>query len=218
MHVCLHPPERPTAVFLHVVLRSFTLIWGQMQLCSNKAKTNTREFDLLANCRTTLDSCVIYIWGDICGEDCILTVFAEDRRGDEVLEDPSVSVEWTNHLTPNQELTHMLCQLPQFLLRHSDNRLVNVDTRLTKSIWVALADPLHTQKPLRSQCTTRKILIKLVLMSSIKEEPRGKMYCSYWPQEGVATSHVKGSSPGPYYCITVERVHRSSVNDHTCRV
>lgn len=42
-------------------------------------------------------------------------VFAEDRRGDEVLEDPAVSVKRTNHLTPYQELAHLLCKLPQFL-------------------------------------------------------------------------------------------------------
>lgn len=66
--------KRPATVFLHVVLRSFALIRGQVKL-----------------------------------------IFAEDGRGDEVLEDPPVSVEWTNHLAPNQEFAHLLCQLPKFL-------------------------------------------------------------------------------------------------------
>lgn len=48
----------------------------------------------------------------------MLTVLGEDRRGDQVLEDAAVSVKWTNHLTPYQELTHLLCKLPQFLLGH----------------------------------------------------------------------------------------------------
>lgn len=50
--------------------------------------------------------------------DLVLTVLTEDRRGDEVLEDAAVSVKRTNHLTPNQELAHLLCKLPQFLLGH----------------------------------------------------------------------------------------------------
>lgn len=37
VHMCLHSPQRPPTVFLQVVLWSFTLVWGQMQLCSNKA-------------------------------------------------------------------------------------------------------------------------------------------------------------------------------------
>lgn len=66
--------KRPTTVFLHVVLRSFALVRGQVQL-----------------------------------------IFAEDWRGDKVLEDAAVSVKRTNHLTPNQELAHLLCKLPKFL-------------------------------------------------------------------------------------------------------
>lgn len=51
----------------------------------------------------------------------ILTVFTEDRCGDEILEDAAVSVERANDLTPNQELAHLLRELPQFLLKHSDD-------------------------------------------------------------------------------------------------
>lgn len=68
-------------------------------------------------------------------EDRILTVFTEDRCGDEVLEDAAVSVKRTNHLTPNQELAHLLCKLPQFLLRHSNNRLYDIS--LTKCVWLS---------------------------------------------------------------------------------
>lgn len=79
-----------------------------------------------------------------CRENCKLTVFAEDRRGDEVLEDAAVSVEWTNHLTPHQELAHLLCKLPQFLLVHSDNRLY--DTSFIGLISLAHEDTENTQK------------------------------------------------------------------------
>lgn len=48
-------------------------------------------------------------------KETIPTVLAEDGRGDEVLQDAAVSVKRTNHLTPNQELAHLLRQLPQFL-------------------------------------------------------------------------------------------------------
>ena len=103
------------------------------------------EFNLLSNFQTTPDSCV-FIWEDTGREVWILTIFAEDWRGDQVLEDPSVSVERTNHLTPNQELAHLLCQLPQFLLRHKENRTdsINHETRFTKSIWLAHTDPQKT--------------------------------------------------------------------------
>lgn len=42
-------------------------------------------------------------------------IFSEDSCRDQALKDPTVPVEWTHHLTPNQELTHLLCKLPQFL-------------------------------------------------------------------------------------------------------
>lgn len=59
---------------------------------------------------------------EIHGEDRILTILSEDRRGDKILEDPAVSVERTNHLTPHQEFAHLLRKLPKFLLRHYEHR------------------------------------------------------------------------------------------------
>lgn len=75
---------------------------------------NLTDFHLVTG--NTHHLCDFFIYRDTCREDRALTVFTEDWCGDEVLEDPSVSVERTNHLTPNQEFTHLLCQLPQFLL------------------------------------------------------------------------------------------------------
>lgn len=140
--MCVHPPKRPTTVFLHVVLRSFTLIGSQMQLCSHKTRQSLTLICPPTWCKLPDGKRREYY---------ILTVFAEDRRGDEVLEDPAVSVKRTNHLTPYQELAHLLCKLPQFLLGHSDNKLYSqTDTGLTKCMWLALAAPGNTQIPLRS--------------------------------------------------------------------
>lgn len=88
----------------------------------------TLDNKLSAYCMSYNLKALWFIYDDTCSYliaryECILTVFTEDRRGDEILEDAAVSVEWTNDLTPNQELAHLLCKLPQFLLRHSDNRL-----------------------------------------------------------------------------------------------
>lgn len=82
---------------------------------------------LSAYCMAYNQSFLIYIWWEmqffLSGRyECILTVFTEDWCGDEILEDAAVSVKWTNDLTPNQKLAHLLCKLPQFLLKHSDNR------------------------------------------------------------------------------------------------
>lgn len=51
----------------------------------------------------------------ICDQEGVRTVLAEDRRGDEVLQDAAVPVKRADHLTPNQELADLLRQLPQFL-------------------------------------------------------------------------------------------------------
>lgn len=67
-------PERPPTVLLQVVLWTFGLIGGQVQL-----------------------------------------ILGEDRCSDQVLEDLPVSLKGTHHLTPHQELTDLLRQVPQFL-------------------------------------------------------------------------------------------------------
>lgn len=120
MFECANPPKRPTTVLLHVVLRPFTLIRSQMKLCSDKTGLSL-IWSLTARLHVTAMQYFIRL--DERRVDRIPTVFAEDRRGDEALEDAAVSVKRTNHLTPDQELAHLLCKLPQFLLRHNENRL-----------------------------------------------------------------------------------------------
>lgn len=47
--------------------------------------------------------------------EAVRTILCEDGRGHQVLEDAAVAVERAHHLTPHQELTDLLGQLPQFL-------------------------------------------------------------------------------------------------------
>lgn len=130
---------------------SFSMLFSGPSLsyearCSSVAQHNTkRKYVKFVFPLDGKQLCYTWHLSDLkCRENCKLTVFAEDRRGDEVLEDAAVSVEWTNHLTPHQELAHLLCKLPQFLLVHSDNRLY--DTSFIGLVSLAHEDTENTQK------------------------------------------------------------------------
>jgi len=56
----------------------------------------------------------------------VLTVLVEHGRGDEELEDAAVPLEGADHLTPHQELAHLLRQLPQFLHRTDHNAVYSL--------------------------------------------------------------------------------------------
>lgn len=93
-------PERPAAVLLQVVLGPFAVVRGQVKLCgpSNTVCQGRLEAQQEKKKRRRL------------------TVLAEDRRGDQILEDAPVSLKGTDHLAPHQELAHLLRQFPEFLL------------------------------------------------------------------------------------------------------